>query len=133
MNEDQKQTAQACKDAAENNTMDFPAIVQRLMTAGFERYVVDFCAATATYYLPCGDSITLDTPRGEIPVGEAFDSARLQAAISDAQMKVAGYTYAGFREKAMAAGCACYIVSFTGRRAVYFGRTAETHVELFPQ
>jgi hypothetical protein len=33
----------------------------------------------------------------------------------------------------MAAGCAGYIVSFTGRRAVYFGRNAEIHVECFPQ
>jgi hypothetical protein len=33
----------------------------------------------------------------------------------------------------MAAGCAGYIVSFLGRRVVYFGRTAETHVEHFPK
>ena len=31
-----------------------------------------------------------------------------------------------------AAGCAGYIVSFLGRRVLYIGRTAETHVELFP-
>ena len=46
---------------------------------------------------------------------------------------VPGYTDAGFCAKVMAAGCAGYIVSFSGRRAVYFGRTAETHVEYFPQ
>jgi hypothetical protein len=40
--------------------------------------------------------------------------------------------YKGFCEKVLAAGCAGYIVSLAGRRAVYFGRTAETHVELFP-
>jgi hypothetical protein len=33
----------------------------------------------------------------------------------------------------MAAGCAGYQVSFTGRRAVYYGTTAEVHVEHFPQ
>ena len=36
------------------------------------------------------------------------------------------------REKVLAAGCVGYIVSIVGRRAVYFGRSAETHVELFP-
>jgi hypothetical protein len=33
----------------------------------------------------------------------------------------------------MAAGCAGYIVSFLGKQALYYGRTAETHVEHFPQ
>lgn len=31
-----------------------------------------------------------------------------------------------------AAGFEGYLVSLPGRRAVYFGRTAETHVEHFP-
>jgi len=33
----------------------------------------------------------------------------------------------------VAAGCTGYLVSFPGQRAVYFGRTGETHVEHFPQ
>ena len=44
-----------------------------------------------------------------------------------------GYTYLGFCRKAMAAGCAAYMVSFRGRRAVYAGRDAEMHVEHFPK
>ena len=35
--------------------------------------------------------------------------------------------------KVMAAGCAGYMVSFLGKRVLYFGRTAETHVEHFPR
>lgn len=54
------------------------------------------------------------------------------AAIREAQSLVPGYTYRGFCAKARAAGCAGYIVSFLGRRAVYFGRTAETLTEPFP-
>lgn len=38
----------------------------------------------------------------------------------------------GFCRKVAAAGCAGYVVSFPGRRAVYMGRTGETHVETFP-
>jgi hypothetical protein len=38
----------------------------------------------------------------------------------------------GFCERVVVAGCAGYIVSFSGRRALYVGRTAETHVEHFP-
>jgi len=32
-----------------------------------------------------------------------------------------------------AAGCAGYLVSFLGRRVLYFGRSAGTHVEHFPK
>ena len=42
-------------------------------------------------------------------------------------------SYAAFSEKAKTAGCAGYLVSVLGRRVVYYGRTAETHVEHFPR
>jgi uncharacterized protein YbcV (DUF1398 family) len=68
-----------------------------------------------------------------VPIAGSFGISAVQAAIREAQQLVPGYTYAGFCAKVMAAGCAGYIVSFVGRRAVYFGRTAETHIEHFPQ
>ena len=49
-----------------------------------------------------------------------------------AQSQAPGYSHRGFCEKAAAAGCAGYLVSFSGRRALYMGRTAETRVEKFP-
>jgi uncharacterized protein YbcV (DUF1398 family) len=126
-------TARGCLEGAESNTMTFPQIVATLMQAGFEGYAVDYRRASATYYLMDGDSVVLPTHRGETPVAPAFDSAAVQAAIREAQQLAPGYTYAGFCEKIMAGGCAGYIVSFTGRRVVYFGRTAEIHVEHFPR
>jgi hypothetical protein len=68
-----------------------------------------------------------------VPIATSLDIATVQTAIGEAQRLMPGYNYAGFRAKIMAAGCAGYIVSFIGRRAVYFGRTAETHVEHFPR
>ncbi|HKI13963.1 MAG TPA: DUF1398 family protein [Roseiarcus sp.] len=124
--------AQTCLDGAEANMMTFPQIVQTLMKEGFEGYAIDFRRATATYYLTGGDSVELPTHRAETPIAAAFDVGSVRAAIREAQQLVPGYTYAGFCRKVMAAGCAGYIVSFLGRRALYFGRTAETHVELFP-
>lgn len=126
-------TAQACLDAAERNTMTFPQIVAALMDAGFESYAVDFRRATTTYYRPDGSSVALPTHAGGAPVAAMWDPHAVQAAIREAQQLVPGYTYAGFCAKVTAAGCAGYVVSFPGRRAVYFGRTAETHVEQFPQ
>lgn len=112
--------------------MAFPEIVGTLMQEGFESYTIDFRRATATYYLPDGDSLELSAHRLDVPIAPAFDASAVQAAIREAQLLVAGYTYKGFCRKVAAAGCAGYIVSFSGRRALYVGRTAETHVERFP-
>ncbi|HEY1782556.1 MAG TPA: DUF1398 family protein [Roseiarcus sp.] len=112
--------------------MTFPQIVGKLMEAGFESYAVDYRRETAIYYTPDGDSVEFKTHETGGPVAAAFDQGAVQAAIREAQALVAGYTYRGFCAKVRAAGCAGYIVSFSGKRAVYFGRTAETHVEYFP-
>jgi uncharacterized protein YbcV (DUF1398 family) len=125
--------AQMCLNGAQNNTMTFPQIVGALMREGFESYTIDYRRATAIYFLPDGDSVLLSTHRGDGQVAAAMDIVAVQAAIREAQRLAPGYTYAGFCNKVMAAGCAGYIVSFTGQRAVYFGRTAEIHVEHFPQ
>lgn len=126
--------ARTCLEAAESDAMTFPHVVGTLMREGFESYAIDFRRASATYYLPDGDSVALPTHRGDASIAAALDTVAVQAAIPEAQQLVPGcYTYAGFCAKVMAAGCAGYMVSFSGRRAVYFGRTAEIHVEHFPQ
>lgn len=132
MNDSQKTTAQACLDAAESGAMTFPQIVAELSKAGFESYAIDFRRATATYYLPDGGSLELAAYAVRTPIAPALDAEAMQAAVREAQQLVPGYTYPGFCEKAAAAGCAGYVVSFSGRRALYVGRTAQTHIEQFP-
>ncbi len=132
MDDHKKSVAKTCLEGAEGNTMTFPQIVGTLMQEGFESYMIDFRREAATFYMPDGDSVELPTHRIGVPVAPAFDAALIQAAIKEAQQLVPGYTYKGFCRKAASAGCAGYIVSFSGRRVLYFGRTAETHVEHFP-
>jgi uncharacterized protein YbcV (DUF1398 family) len=127
----QKEIAYACLKGAENNTMIFPEIVQKLMQAGFESYSIDFRRARAIYYLHDGQSVEHPTQESG-SVAENFDVAAVREAIREAQKLFPGYSYNGFCKKVMKAGCAGYFVSFTGRRAVYVGRTADTHVEYFP-
>jgi uncharacterized protein YbcV (DUF1398 family) len=127
------QVAEKCLHGAENQTMTFPQIVGALMQAGFESYSIDFRRAKAIYYCPDGDSVELPTHRLDVAVSGSFDTAAIQAAILEAQHLVSGYTYEGFCRKVMDAGCAGYMVSFTGRRVLYYGRTAEIHVEHFPK
>lgn len=129
-----KAIAQRCLDGAETNTMTFPDIVKTLIQAGFESYTINFQRESATYYLPDQqDSIELSLPKSTTPVAPIFDPIAIQNAVREAQSQTHDYTYTGFCTKIKQAGCACYIVSFLGQRVLYIGRTAETHVELFPQ
>jgi uncharacterized protein YbcV (DUF1398 family) len=131
MDTKQQAIARQCLDGAENGTMTFPQMVGTLMAAGFDGYLVDLRLGQATYYLPDGEGLELPAHRSA--VAAEFDTAGVKAAIREAQGLVPGYTYTGFCDKVKRAGCAGYMVSFPGRRVLYFGRTAETHVEHFPQ
>jgi uncharacterized protein YbcV (DUF1398 family) len=132
MDNRKKSIAEACLKGAEDNTMTFPQVVGTLMQEGFESYAIDFRRAVATYYMPNGDSVELPSRGLDASVAPYFDAVGVQAAIKEAQQLVPGYTYLGFCKKVASAGCAGYLVSFSGRRALYIGRTAETHVEHSP-
>lgn len=130
----QKMTAAGrCLNAAYDKTMTFPEIVGALITAGFEGYVVDYRRNTTTYFLPEGDSLTLENRPSEGKVAAQFDQPGIAAQIKWAQANPPDYSYVAFCKNVKALGCAGYIVSFLGRRVLYFGRTAETHVEHFPR
>lgn len=125
--------AKACLEGAETNTRSFPEVVEILTAAGFEGYAMDFRRRSATYYRNDGEAVVLPLRHSARPVAPAFDDAVVREAIGEAQSQAPGYSYAGFCEKVIGAGCAGYLVSFSGRRVVYYGRTAECHVEHFPQ
>lgn len=129
---DWKDTARNCLEGAETGSMTFPQIVGTLMNSGFDGYSVDLRSGTATYYLKTGEGLTLDAVSPSTPVAERFNAEAVRAAIREAQALVPGYTYKGFCAKVAAAGCAGYLVSFPGKRVLYFGRTGETHTEYFP-
>lgn len=133
MNETSKTIAQQCMNAAYDGIMSFPEILGTLIKNGFESYHVDYLRGTSTYYLADGGSVELTTPDHGTTVAQEFVAFSIQASIKEAQQNVEGYTYKGFCKKVMAAGCAGYIVSLPGKRVLYFGRSAETHVEHFPQ
>ena len=73
------------------------------------------------------------TPRTARASASVMGSVLGRTRVREAQANAPGYTYAGFCRKVTARGCAGYMVSFPGARVLYFGRTAETHLELFPR
>lgn len=124
--------AKTCLAAAHDGSLNFPVIVGKLIAAGFEGYTVDYRRDSQTFYSTDGDSVVLEMQRSAGSVASAFDAPEIERLVRWAQADPSGYSYVAFSEKAKAAGCAGYLVSFLGRRVVYFGRTAETHVEHFP-
>ena len=132
MDAERNSIAKDCLLAAHDGSRSFSAIVGTLMAAGFEGYEVDYRRNTQTYYLPDGDAVVLDMPGSPGAVAAAFDAQGVGALVAWAQRNGPDYSYRAFCEKVKASGCAGYLVSFLGRRVLYFGRTAETHVEHFP-
>lgn len=133
MSETESAVAERCLSGAYDGTLDFPGIVRALVEAGFEGYDVDYRRGEASYFRASGESVTLPLPAHEGGVAPVFRASVIEQAVREAQANGPGYTYRGFCEKVKAAGCAGYKVSFLGRRVLYFGRTAETHVEHFPK
>lgn len=133
MNAAQTAIARDCFDAAHDGTLAFPAIAARLIAAGFEGYAVDYRSNGQTYYTADGGIAAFAMARSERPVGDVFDNAGIGKLVRWAQANGPDYSYAAFCEKVKDAGCAGYLVSFPGRRVVYYGRTGEIHTEHFPQ
>ncbi len=115
--------------ASDEQRITFPDVVRRLMEVGVERYHADMSAGTKTYYMPDGTSeITQSTHGGAI--ADVFSAEGVEKAVRASQRGEIGY--GTFCERIAAAGCVGYFVSLAGRRAVYYGRTIDTHVEWFP-
>lgn len=110
--------------------MTFPEIVGKLSSIGVERYHADYTRQENTYYLTDGDSLVVSFPHDATPIADGFSASAVEAAVRQSQRNE--HSYADFVRKTMAAGCVGYFVQIRGRRAMYFGRRGETHVELFP-
>jgi hypothetical protein len=125
------EVAKASFEGTETNTLTFPEGVRMIAAAGFNGYLVDYCAGTRTYHHSNGEAFTF---RGlPYPPVDTFDAELVKAAIKEAQLLVPGYTYQGFSRKVTGlGGAAGYLVSIVGKRVLYFGMNGETHTEYFP-
>jgi uncharacterized protein YbcV (DUF1398 family) len=130
MNAEQTQDIQGCTRGALSGELAFPEIVARLAQIGVERYHADYSREEITYYLADGDSLVVPAPHPAHTTAVEFSPSAIEAAVRQSQRNE--HTYLDFIRKTMAAGCVGYFVQITGRRAIYFGRNGESHVEQFP-
>jgi uncharacterized protein YbcV (DUF1398 family) len=119
-----------CTNGSDAERLSFPQVVGQLMAAGVERYRADLIRHEKTYYMPDGRSQVMNCALIPGEAALAFSAAGVDSAVRDIQ--AGRIAYREFCRRVMAAGCVDYIVSISGRRAVYFGRSGESHVEMFP-
>jgi len=120
-----------CTSGSDQERLTFPEVVGKLMAAGIERYHADLQRSEKIYYLPDGTSHLTPAHVVDESAAIAFDASGVDAAVRAIQ--AGQIRYIEFCRRILRAGCVAYIVSLAGRRAVYYGRTGEIHVELFPQ
>jgi uncharacterized protein YbcV (DUF1398 family) len=118
-------------EGSEAGKLRFPEVVEALMEVGVESYHADLISGVNTFYMPDGGthSEKMSLPPGRI--AEDFSETALVAAIRAAQADE--IRYPEFLNRAIAAGTMAYRVFLTGRRAVYWGRKGEIHIEEFPR
>lgn len=125
-----KDVMQECTGGSDEERLRFPQVVIKLTEIGVERYHADLRRAEKTYYMPNGDSHVVRSAPIRREPAEAFSADGVDAAVRAVQTNEIAYNE--FCERIAAAGCVGYIVSIVGRRAVYYGRTGDSHIEPFP-
>jgi uncharacterized protein YbcV (DUF1398 family) len=114
---------------SEAGTITFPAVVAALAAENIEGYYKDLLRGEVTYYLADGHTHVEPLTLAAHSVPEAFSEDALVQAIRAAQRD--DVRYPEFIVRAMDAGTAAYRVFINGRRAIYFGRNGDIHVENF--
>jgi uncharacterized protein YbcV (DUF1398 family) len=131
MDNDIKAVTEECTRASDEERITFGEVVGKLMAAGIERYHTDLVRADKVYFLPDGSSHRVSADAVPVTPARTFSSDGVATAIRAIQ--TGHIRYQEFCRRIAASGCVGYHVSLAGRRAVYYGRTGEIHVELFPQ
>ena len=117
-------------DASNEGRIHFGQVVANLAGAGVESYSIDYRAGRATYYMPCGETLTLELEVPKVDIAADFSASGIKAAILGAQR--GEVMYPEFKKLSQAAGCIGYTVWLAGRHVAYYGRKGETHMEPFP-
>ncbi len=115
--------------ASDEERITFPEVVAALMAAGVERYHADLTRNERVFYMPEGG--TQSVPSHTVPAAAAdFSAPAIAAAVRAIQRQE--IQYREFCRRIAAGGCTGYHVFIAGRRAVYYGRAGDFHIEYFP-
>lgn len=120
-----------CLTLAMSDKMTFPETVRRMSETGVERYDADLTRLEKRHY--AGDSSTHIEPMrlSDVPeIRREFSGEGVREAIGAIGRREIDYPE--FLRRIMVAGTVSYSVYLEGRRAIYFGRNGDFHIEPFP-
>lgn len=130
MDDRAKRAVIECTEASDEERTTFGDVVGLLIAAGVERYHADLVCSNKTYYMPNGDVEIVPSTLTRSSAADTFSDEGIEAAIRAIQARQIGYRE--FCARITVAGCVGYHVFLAGRRAIYYGRSGDFHVELFP-
>lgn len=119
-----------CAVSSLAGTMSFPEVINRLISAGIERYIVDLVGLKRNYYSDQGEAhcTSLDFP--VLEVASTLDETAIKNALHAIQ--IGNIDYQSFLQRIITAECCHYDVFITGKKVIYFGRDGSQYVEFFP-
>lgn len=125
-----REVAKECLLLSEKEQITFPEVVARLYQAGIESYQANLLAGNTIFYHGNETfSVPLNIHAGS-KAAHSFTADKVVQAIRAIQ--AGAIKYQEFLKEIMDAGVIYYAVYITGRKAIYFGRNGEQHVEHFP-
>jgi uncharacterized protein YbcV (DUF1398 family) len=125
------EVAKECTLLSDEEKITFPQVVRRLMEAGIESYYTDLLSSNKTYYAE-NTAYTVDcTLNQKSKVADSFNQEGVAKTIK--QIQSGEIQYQEFMRKIMEFGTISYMVFIKGRKAIYFGRRGEMHIEEFPK
>lgn len=111
-------------------TITFPEVVMKLMQIGTESYHCDLVRKAKTYYMPDGQTHFEELDYKGPAIAENFSQEQVIAAIRAIQKQEINYKE--FLNRIMKAGTTRYFVFLQGKKAIYYGRKGDFHIENFP-
>ncbi|MBA3602660.1 MAG: DUF1398 family protein [Parachlamydiaceae bacterium] len=119
-----------CSRLSDQEKIVFPEVISRLNEANIVSYYADFLAACKTYYSKTEAHVVPSLFRTEDKIAQIFSADKIAQAIQHSQL--GKIRYQEFIKQIKAAGVVSYFVFIEGRKAMYFGRLGEQHIENFP-
>lgn len=119
-----------CTRLSLSEEITFPQVVMKLAQAGVERYIFDMVGRSKLTYGNNDEYFAEEIDFPAIKIAEVFDSKAVKQAITDIQQ--GRIKYKVFLQNIMQAGCSHYEVFISGRKAIYFGKNGNHHIEIFP-
>jgi uncharacterized protein YbcV (DUF1398 family) len=122
--------AKECTILSDEEKITFPEVVRRLQMAEIELYYADLLSLDKTYYSKNESYRVVCSIKSKREVATAFNMDGIVDAIRQSQ--TGKIRYQQFLKEVMDCGVVSYMVFINGRKAIYFGRNGEQHIEKFP-